>query len=336
MTVEASTSLKPEPNAASSPGPLSTVGRALRNAAQSTGASFEYLLATAKAESDLNPSLTMQASSATGLFQFIEQTWLSVMKGAGQALGLGDYADSIEQTAGGRYVVKDSALRQEILTLRQDPNANAVLAGAFTQQNAELLAKRLGKAPSDAELYIAHFFGPSAAAKLIRTAGADPTANAASMFPPAARANRPIFYDQQGNARSVSGVYAELTRRYQAARASPTPKPTLAFAASSMAAPLATLPVPDTAGVTQALAAARSLSPDRPQNSGPVFHSLFSSEARRGPLAPVVSQLWGAEPVHAPAPAAAPAAVANASGATPLDLFRDRQPNVRSLFGVTD
>src|SRR3954470_18860523 len=140
MTVEASTSLKPAPNPAGSPGPLSAVGRALRNAAQSTGASFDYLLATAKVESDLNPNLTMRGSTATGLFQFIEQTWLSVMKGAGQALGLGGYAQSIEQTADGRYVVKDPAVRQEIMKLRQDPHANAVLAGAFTKQNANMLA----------------------------------------------------------------------------------------------------------------------------------------------------------------------------------------------------
>jgi hypothetical protein len=187
------------------------VGRALRNAAQATGASFDYLLATAKAESDLNPNLSMRGSSATGLFQFIEQTWLSVMKGAGAALGLGSYADSIEQTTDGRYVVKDPAVRQEIMKLRQDPNANAVLAGAFTKQNANMLASSLGRTPSDAELYIAHFLGPTAAAKLIRTASADPTANAASLFPAAARANRPIFYDPQANARSVAGVYAELT-----------------------------------------------------------------------------------------------------------------------------
>src|SRR4051812_950220 len=167
MTVEGSTPLI-SPSPASSPGSPSVVGRALRNAAQATGASFDYLLATAKAESDLNPNLSMRGSSATGLFQFIEQTWLSVMKGAGAALGLsvmkgagaalglGGYADSIEQTADGRYVVKDPAVRQEIMKLRQDPNANAVLAGAFTKQNANMLASSLGRTPSDAELYIAH------------------------------------------------------------------------------------------------------------------------------------------------------------------------------------
>ena len=41
-------------------------------------------------------------SSARGLFQFIEQTWLATMKQAGSALGYGRYADAISQTASGQ------------------------------------------------------------------------------------------------------------------------------------------------------------------------------------------------------------------------------------------
>jgi hypothetical protein len=89
----------------------------------------------------------------------------------------------------------------------------------FTQQNTTVLSKRLGRAPSEGELYIAHFFGPSGAAKAISLAQSNPNANAAEIFPAAASANRPIFYDKQGNARSISGVCAELARRYQVARA---------------------------------------------------------------------------------------------------------------------
>ena len=339
MTVEASTPivpLKPAPNAAGSSGPMSAVARALRNAAQSTGASFDYLLTTAKVESDLNPNLSMRGSSATGLFQFIEQTWLSVVKQAGKALGFGGYADSIQQTSSGRYVVKDPAVRQEIMKLRKDPAANAVMAGVFTQQNAAVLSNRIGRKPSDGELYMAHFFGPYGASKLIRKAGEDPTANAANLFPAAARANRPIFYDKQGNARSVAGVYGELTRRYQVARASPTPGLTPAFAASAPpTAPVAPrLPVQDTAGVTQALAAANP-SAGSADNSTSVFHSLFWSDDRRGAVAPVVSELWGVHAVRTPAQetGAGPAAPPNASSASaPLNLFQDMPPNVRGLF----
>src|SRR5689334_8723732 len=61
------------------PAGLNSVTGAIRKAARATGTSFDYLLATARVESDLNPNLTMRSSTATGLFQFIEQTWLGTL-----------------------------------------------------------------------------------------------------------------------------------------------------------------------------------------------------------------------------------------------------------------
>ena len=69
---------------------------AIRQAAQSTGISFEYLLTTAKSM-NLNPSAQASTSSAKGLYQFIDQTWLGTMKQDGAALGLGRYVDVSEQ-----------------------------------------------------------------------------------------------------------------------------------------------------------------------------------------------------------------------------------------------
>ena len=75
---------------------------AIRNAARQTGANFQYLLATAQVESSLNPTATVSSSSAKGLFQFIDQTWLTTLKEAGPALGYGRYADAIAMTPSGR------------------------------------------------------------------------------------------------------------------------------------------------------------------------------------------------------------------------------------------
>ena len=157
----------------------------------------------------------MRSSSATGLFQFIEQTWLATLKQAGRAVGYGQYASAITQTPSGHYVVQDPRLRHDIMALRKDPTANAAMAGVFTQHNAAVVGDRIGRPPSEGELYIAHFFGPAAASKLINAARVNPQANGAAMFPHAARANHTIFYDKQGNARGVAGVYGELIRRYQ-------------------------------------------------------------------------------------------------------------------------
>src|SRR5205823_4124833 len=147
MAVEGSTPIAPGRAA-------TAVTSAIRNAAQATGTSFSYLLATAKIESDLDPNLTMKSSSATGLFQFIDQTWLGTLKQAGPAFGYGSYANAIERDSSGRYVVHDPQTRREIMKLRTDPNANAVMAGVFTQQNAGILSRRIGRLPTEGELYI--------------------------------------------------------------------------------------------------------------------------------------------------------------------------------------
>src|SRR5262245_34243989 len=195
------------------PAPIPKVGAAaanvtgaIRRAAKSTGASFEYLLATAKVESNLNPSSSARTSTAAGLFQMLEQTWLGVMKTAGRAFGFNRYADAISQTGSGRYVVDDPALRDEMMSLRKDASATAIMGGVLTQQNAAVLARHIGRKPTEGELYLAHFFGAYGAATVIRQAAVNPNANAAEMFPAAAAANRSVFHDRQGNARTIAGV----------------------------------------------------------------------------------------------------------------------------------
>src|ERR1700733_9882560 len=112
-----------------------SVADAIRDAANATGASFQYLLPTARAESGLNPQAAATTSSARGLYQFIDQTWFGAMKRSGASLGYGRYADAIVQTAAGRYEVPDPVMRREIMALRNDPAANAALAGALTRDN---------------------------------------------------------------------------------------------------------------------------------------------------------------------------------------------------------
>ena len=143
------------------------IAGAIRDAAQATGASFEYLLTAARMESNLNPAAQATSSSATGLYQFIDQTWLATLKSAGPAHGYKQYADAITIGADGRYEVPDPNMRAAIMKLRNDPAVSATMAGAFTQTNAAQLASALGRQPSEGELYIAHFLGPDGAVKLI-------------------------------------------------------------------------------------------------------------------------------------------------------------------------
>jgi Transglycosylase SLT domain len=249
----------------------SSVTGAIQKAANATGTGFSYLLATAQIESGLNPEIKAKTSTATGLFQFIEQTWLMTMKQSGAELDYGRYAEAIEKTASGRYVVRDPALRSEILNLRKDPSANAAMAGALTRHNAARLRARIGRDPTEGELYIAHFLGAGGAARLITAAAKNPHVKAADLFPRAAAANRSIFYDKQGGARSVTGVYGVLVTKLarampatgapaQIAQAAPATRATLA-ARTTPAAPAA--PVAPTVRPTAAAPAQGLFSPTR-------------------------------------------------------------------------
>ena len=312
---------------------------AIRNAARATGTDFQYLLATAQVESGLNPTASVSSSSAKGLFQFVDQTWLSTLKQAGPALGYGRYSDAIAQTPSGGYTVADPALRQRILSLRDDPAANAAMAGAFTQQNAAVLRERIGRSPSEGDLYVAHFFGASGAAQLINLASQTPSTSAASVFPNAAKANPSIFYDRRGEARSVSDVYHVLTARYDVARARPV-VPASAVAAAGAAQQSNVAPAAPAMTTAPVVSAAANAAAPASHNPGPAFHSLFSDNQDQ-PVSRFVRDLWTtnprvaaalsgqAAPATAPPSAPEPAITARA----PLDLFSDRPSDVRSLFG---
>jgi hypothetical protein len=307
----------------------SQITGAIKQAARSTGISFEYLLTAAKIESNLNPSAQASTSSAKGLYQFIEQTWLATIKTSGPANGYGIYADAISRSADGRYTVADPTMRAEIMRLRSDPGASATMAGSFTRSNAEQLRSAIGREPSDGELYLAHFLGSGGASKMIGAATSQRRANAAEMFPQAAAANPSIFYDASGRARSVGDVYGKLTGRFETARAlnfapdmreadrSVSVRPSLPVTRAADRSHVPVPATPDTAGVTQAFAQANDLPPP---DIKPLFQSMFTDRARVA-VTRTVSSLWAS---NRSATAAQPG--------QPLDLFTDSPTDTRKLF----
>lgn len=201
-------------NSVTATGQIGEIKAALRRASAATGTDFDYLLRTAQRESALKPEAKAETSSATGLFQFIEQTWLAVVKTSGDRFGLGKYANAITQTPDGRHKVTDPEMRREILALRKDPDTASLMAGVYTRDAAGRLSESLGRTPLEGELYIAHFFGAGGAVRLIKAAQATPNASAADMFPRAARANRPLFFDRKGDHTSVQDVYNRLVKTH--------------------------------------------------------------------------------------------------------------------------
>lgn len=187
------------------------IENAIRKAADRTGVDFSFLLGTARRESSLNPRAKAGTSSAAGLFQFVEQTWLGQIKRHGAKHGYGQLAASIERGRDGRLRCTDPDARRAVMDMRFDATCSSLMAGELASDHAAYLKGRIGRDPVAGELYAAHFLGPNGAAKLIEAHGRSPGASAADLFPQAASANRSIFY-RKGREATVAEVYANLTK----------------------------------------------------------------------------------------------------------------------------
>jgi Transglycosylase SLT domain len=231
----------------------------LNSAGDRSDVDFDYLLQTAMRESSLNPNAKAATSSAVGLFQFLDSTWLQVMKDEGPRLGYQSYADAITETSDGDFTIKDPKLRAEVLKLREDPQISADLAAAFTRNNGAYLLDKFGRMPSPGELYIAHFLGAKGAEKMFTAGLQDPDQIAAKLFPKQAQANRAIFYEN-GQPRTIKQVYRALVSKHETGSVDP------AFAAQQMV------------NASVAPQAVQEVIPSRfgPQDMS--FTSLFSNE----------------------------------------------------------
>lgn len=225
------------------PVPQDGVRAAIARASRATGVDFSLLVETARRESAFNPNARAGTSSATGLFQFIDSTWLDMVARHGAEHGLGAQAAALKQGA-------DAATRREILALRTDPEISARMAAELARENAATLQSRLGRPPSAGELYAAHVMGPAGAARLIEAADQD-APSAAAIFPREAAANRGLFYADgaprsaqallqrldldAGAGLNAAGAAASTPQRLEYARADAPMSPELAHALFSLA-----------------------------------------------------------------------------------------------------
>lgn len=200
-------------NIAGSNGIGGRVNNAIAMASRRTGIDFGYLLGQAKIESSLNPTARATTSSATGLYQFIDQSWLAVVNDHGAEYGLSWASDAISKGTNGRYYVAHPELRQQILDLRKHPETASVMAAEHAADNKAYLERRLGREAEPTDLYLAHFLGVGGAAKFLAANEATPGAAAASLFPAAARANRSVFFDRQGSPRSFADIRAKFAAK---------------------------------------------------------------------------------------------------------------------------
>lgn len=187
----------------------SYVGSAIMAASQRTGVPHHLLMEMARRESALNPYARAATSSATGLFQFIDQTWLLSVQRYGHRYGLSALADQVRVDGRGKASVAHDPLRREILALRYDARLSALLGAELIKDHNERLGLRLKRRPTEGELYMALFLGAEGAIKLLKACEHTPAMAADLIFPEAASANPAIFY-VAGTPRSVIGVKLAL------------------------------------------------------------------------------------------------------------------------------
>ena len=135
-------------------------------AAQATNVDPASLMALADKGSSLLPSRKVQTASAEGLFQFVEGTWLEVLRRYGPKHGYAAEAKAI-QIVQGRPVVSDHKAREQILNLRRDPYLSALMTGELITTHRRILAGKVARDPAFAELYMAHFLGVNSASRFM-------------------------------------------------------------------------------------------------------------------------------------------------------------------------
>ncbi|GBU19291.1 MULTISPECIES: transglycosylase SLT domain-containing protein [Methylobacterium] len=174
-------------------------------ASRATSVDPVLLMAIADKESSFKTEVQAQTSSATGLYQFIEKTWLGVVRDFGPRYGLEKEAALLASGEPSR------AQRVAILEMRRDPYLSAVFAAEMLKRDSLRIARRVGRNLTGGEVYLVHFLGPAGAEQMIDAVSRRPETVAAELLPKPAAANKPIFYGTGSKSLSV----AEVTGKFE-------------------------------------------------------------------------------------------------------------------------
>ncbi len=265
------------------------VQASIARASAATGVDFDYLLAQAKIESNLDSGARARTSSASGLYQFISSTWLETVDRHGKTHGL-DWAEAAISRQGGRASVGDADMRAQIMALRFDPEVSSMMAAELARDNAGELRGFLGREPDHAELYLAHFLGAGGAKGFLGAVQDNPGAAAATLFPDPARANRAIFYDG-GRPRSVGEVMDLVRNKVEAAKGGEVGLDRPRFAAGYD--PMTSAPAAGFAHARRTFAAAEPAAASRPSMAETLQATFGGSEALGGRAGRQIGEAYG-------------------------------------------
>lgn len=189
------------------------VSRAIRDAASKTSISWLTLKAIAAMESTFDPNARAKTSTASGLYQFIDSTWIHAVDEHASKHGYGYLAEAIGRDKKGRPVVEPRSRRQ-IMQLRRDPNFAAAMGAEWLKAERDFLKERLGREPKDVEMYIMHLMGRRSGARFLELLEQSPNAMPHSHFEQAVAAN-PELFGTGDKRRSFRGVMNHLSLKLE-------------------------------------------------------------------------------------------------------------------------
>ncbi len=200
----------------------SDVLAAIRLASKRTGVEFSYLMELAATESSFNPQAKASTSTAVGLYQFKEDTWLDTIKVYGHKYGLNAIRQRIVNTVDSNGLsqptISDADQLAAALDLRLQPRLSALLAAEHVRRNQRQLSSTLDRKPERTDLYLTHFFGASGAISFLKALAEDPQKIARDIFPGPAKRNRTIFQNKASKPRTVAEIYKLFARKFNTDR----------------------------------------------------------------------------------------------------------------------
>lgn len=262
----------------------------IRAAAQARGIDPEIALRIARAESAVNPAAQAKTSSAGGLFQVVDKTW---------------------REFGGKPGKK------------YDPDENIRVGTDIIAKNTQTLKSFLNRDPRPAEVYAAHYFGPSGAKNFL---SAEPGTPMESIF-----SKEVIRANPNLKGKTTAQVMASLEKKMggkpvQQAKASPS---------AEQVAPAPARAAGEPGGrVVSAAPAAATVSRETISSLGPGYQAALAlsfladtdeKEDRDIDREPGIAEKWLAESATASRPSAL-AEFSDISIKSPFAALEPRQP----------
>jgi len=181
---------------------------------------FTDLLAQVVGETAFQQNAVNKHTGAAGPFQFVKNTWLSMVKRHGEELGVKpELVAQITTDARGHLKVADPKALSDILDLRHDVALSSSMASKLMAENAAQLHHILHRPPTDPEVHLAFLLGATGAGKLIDAAATTPDIASNEVVAPAAAANPTLFQDKTGKVRSAAEAIAFLAAKYRTDKA---------------------------------------------------------------------------------------------------------------------